>query len=152
MDFDASLKVFEAKGGPQALEVAERFWRDGDDEVFAEYMRLCMPLYNTTAAPDGANARARAVTRTEVYRHFSLPDCEIRRMDFRPQLSRIACPVLVLAGREDPITPPHLAEEILTCLPKGLGCLNVYENCGHGAFRDDPARVYADIRGFVNSV
>lgn len=152
MDFDASLKMFEAKGGPEALQVAERFWGHGDDAVFAEYMRLCMPLYNTTVAPDGVNARARAITRTEVYRHFSLPGCEIRRMDFRSALAGLRCPVLVLAGREDPITPVHLSEQILASLPSGLGRLIVYERCGHGAFRDDPDRVYDDIRSFVNSV
>ena len=152
MDFDASMKMFEAKGGPAALKVAERFWGEGDDEVFAEYMRLCMPLYNTTVPPDGVNARARAIQRTEVYRHFSLPGCEIRRMDFRAALARVQCPVLVLAGREDPITPVKCSEQILEALPRERARLIVYENCGHGAFRDDPPLVYADIRSFLKSL
>lgn len=152
MDFPASMKMFEAKGGPEALRVAEAFWGHGDETAITEYMRLCMPLYNTTTPPDGVNARSRAISRMEVYRHFSLPGREIRRMDFRKALGTVTCPVLVLAGREDPITPVKLAEDILASLPSGNARLITYDNCGHGAFRDDPARVFADIRAFVKSL
>lgn len=149
MDFDASMKLFGEKGGAEARALAERFWSEGDDAVFAEYLRVCMPLYNTTEARDGINARSRAVTRTEVYRHFSLPGCEIRTMDFHADLKKVRCPVLILAGKEDPITPLHLAEEIHRSLPDGVGTLLAYDGCGHGAFRDNPELVYADIRSFL---
>jgi 3-oxoadipate enol-lactonase len=36
----------------------------------------------------------------------------IRDMDLRPSLGRIEAPTLVIAGSEDPATPPSLAEEI----------------------------------------
>lgn len=147
MDLTASFDLIEAKGGCEARAIAERFWTSGDDDAFATYMRVVMPLYNTTVGE--ADVRARAIMRREVYRHFSLPGREIRRMDFRSALKGIDCPVLVLAGAEDPITPPHLAREILTCLNAGLGTLEVYEGCGHGAFRDDPDRVLDAIRRFI---
>ena len=73
-------------------------------------------------------------------------------MDFRRALSAVRCPVLVLSGEEDPITPPHLAEEILSALPHGLGEAVCYDACGHGAFRDDQERVFADIRRFLKKV
>jgi proline iminopeptidase len=149
MDFATSLKLFERKGGPEALAVATRMWEVGSDEAFDTYMRVCMPLYNTTVKADGADARSRAVMRREVYRHFSLPGGEIRRMDFRAELKKILCPTLILAGAEDPITPPHLSRELLTCIKEGLATLQVYDNCGHGAFRDDPQSVLQTIRDFV---
>lgn len=37
----------------------------------------------------------------------------VRDMDLRDSLSRIAVPVLVIAGTEDPATPPAMAEEIV---------------------------------------
>ena len=147
MDLSASFDLIEAKGGREARAVAERFWTLGDDEAFATYMRVVMPLYNTTVGE--ADVRARAIMRPEVYRHFSLPGREIHRMDFRSALSEIDCPVLVLAGAEDPITPPHLAREILMCLKAGLGALEILDGCGHGAFRDDPARALGVIRQFI---
>jgi proline-specific peptidase len=147
MDLDASLKILADKGGAEAGAIAERFWKSGTDSEFADYMRVCMPLYNRGPRPDDADARQRAVMRIEVYRHFSLPGGEIRRMDFRNSLANIACPVLVLAGEDDPITPAHLAREIAASMPRAE--LRIFDNCGHGAFRDDPARVLAVIRAFI---
>ncbi len=68
-------------------------------------------------------------------------------MDFRAALARIACPVLVLGGEDDPITPPALAQEIANSLPAAE--LHIFPDCGHGAFRDDPARVLPVVRAFV---
>src|SRR5260370_41686042 len=99
MDLDASLKIFADRGGAEAGAIAERFWNFGTDAEFADYMRVCMPLYNRGARHDDADARRRAVMRMEGYRRFSLAGGEIRTMDFRPVLSNIACPLLVL-GRE----------------------------------------------------
>jgi pimeloyl-ACP methyl ester carboxylesterase len=48
---------------------------------------------------------------------------------------------------EDPITPPALAREIVHALPNAE--LRIFDHCGHGAFRDDPARVLPVIRKFV---
>ena len=151
MDFDATMALFEKKGGEEAVRVAMRMWESGKDEEFAEYERVCMPLYNTRQRVDGKDARARAVVRREVYRHFSLPGREMRRMDFRSALSKVDCPTLVLAGADDPITPPHLAVEIAASIDAGQvkAALRVYDNCGHGAFRDMPELVLGDIRGFV---
>lgn len=152
MDFDASLALFEARGGAEAYEAAVRMWASGSDEEFDNYMRVCMPLYNTAQRAGGEDARQRAVMRREVFRHFSLPGREIRRMDFRPALNKILCPTLILAGAEDPITPPHLAREMLTCIKAGLATLEVFEDCGHGAFRDRPETVLRMVRDFVANV
>lgn len=150
MDMDASLALFEKKGGANARRIAEAFWNEGSDEQFDEYMKTVMPLYNTRPRAGGDDMRARAIMRREVYRHFSLPGGELRTMDFRNALANVKCPALVLAGEEDPITPPHLATEIASSLPRGAQ-LEIFDSCGHGAFRDDGARVFPVIRAFVAS-
>lgn len=147
MDLPASFRIFAEKGGAEAGTIAERFWAKGADADIADYMRVCMPLYNRTTRPDDADARQRAIMRFEVFRHFSLPGREIHTMDFRKALGRVACPVLVLGGEEDPITPPALAREIADALPNAT--LRLFDNCGHGAFRDDAARALPVIREFI---
>ena len=148
MDLAASLDIFEKKGGPEARARAERFWNEGTDAQFDDYMKNVMPLYNTKPRAGGEEARARAVMRREVYRHFSLPGGELLSMDFREALANVKCPAMVLGGAEDPITPPHLATEIASSLPRGAK-LEIFDSCGHGAFRDDGARVFPVIRAFV---
>lgn len=152
MDLDASFDLFEKKGGSNARAIALRFWQKGDDRDFVDYMRTCMPLYNTTVRKGGDDARARATMRPEVYRHFSLPGAELRTMDFRDALSRVVCPTLVMGGVEDPITPPHVVEEIASAIdPKRVTC-RLFERTGHGPFRDDPATAFAAIRSFIDDV
>jgi 3-oxoadipate enol-lactonase len=41
----------------------------------------------------------------------------IRDIDLRPDLRRIEAPTLVIAGSDDPATPPSLAEEICAAIP-----------------------------------
>jgi proline iminopeptidase len=147
MDFEFSMAQFERRGGNAARGVAERFWTTGSEEDRDAYMKVCMPLYNLKPRP--AAARRRSAMRMDVYRHFSLPGGELRRMDLRPGLREVTCPVLVLAGEEDPITPPHLAREIAESLPRGRAQLEIFDNCGHGAFRDQPERVLPVIRAFI---
>lgn len=150
MDFDFSMELFEKRGGAEARAIAERFWTSGSEEDRTDYIRVCMPLYN--AHPKPPEARAQGIARIEVYRHFSLPGGEIRRMDMRPSLREVTCPVLVLGGSYDPITPPHLAEEIAAALPRGRVETHIFEGAGHGAFRDDPEMVHPVIRKFIERV
>jgi proline iminopeptidase len=151
IDLQSSYALFEAKGGAEARAIAERFWTTGDAEIFATYMRVCMPLYNTTVDGGAAYARQRAIMRPEVYQHFSLPGRELLATDFRPELSRIACPTLVMGGMEDPITPPHLAREMAQAIGE-RATLRLVPDAGHGAFRDDPVAAYDAIRQFIVEV
>jgi proline iminopeptidase len=128
--------------------VAERFWRTFDDQSLADYMRLCMPLYNPPGNSEGTAAvRRRAVMRPDTMRHFSLG--EIQTMNAAPQLKKIACPTLVLAGSYDPITPVSCSQEIFTALPSGLAQLEVFEGAGHGVHRDQPDKAERILRTFL---
>ena len=51
------------------------------------------------------------------------------RIDSRPFLSAIACPTLVLCGREDTLTPVELHEEMASAIVYSR--LVVIEQCGH---------------------
>ena len=51
------------------------------------------------------------------------------RPDFRPDLARIACPALVLCGRDDALTPPALSHEIADGIAGAR--LVILDECGH---------------------
>lgn len=148
MDFAATYAFFERKGGATAREVAQRFWERLGDQDFADYMKTCMPLYATRPPLDPDQA-SRSIAKIDVMRHYSDAQGEIKTMDFRPRLAVARCPVLVLSGTEDPITPAHLSEEIAAHLPQHLAELHVFPGCGHGAYRDEPAKVWPIMRKWI---
>jgi proline iminopeptidase len=118
------------------------------DTDFADYMRICMPLYNPpgTVAADQSAARRRAITRLDMMRYFSMG--EIKTMNAVAALKRVTCPALVLAGGYDPVTPVSCAREIFDALPPANRRLEVFENAGHGIYRDEPDRAETLLRGF----
>jgi pimeloyl-ACP methyl ester carboxylesterase len=147
MHLPATYAMMEARGGAHAREVAERFWSAPDEQTLAEYIAVCMPLYNPTRTPEEAEARKRALVRPEVARHFVLG--EMRTMDAREALKAISCPTLVLAGGYDPITPPVCSEEIAGALRPGVGEYRLLRQAGHGVHRDDPAGAETLLRAFL---
>lgn len=147
MRFDITYRMMEERGGKEARQIAERFWARGGEEDFADYLRVCMPLYNPGNAELWAAARRRAIMRLDVMRHFSLG--EMHGMDARASLATVNCPTLILAGGYDPITPVACAEEIATALPPGVAQLEIFEGAGHGAHRDQPERAERVLRAFL---
>ena len=61
------------------------------------------------------------------------------RPDSRPGLPAIACPTLVLAGRDDAVTPPELQLKMATLIPDAT--LVLIPRCGHLAPLERPEAV-----------
>ncbi|MHB1218134.1 MAG: alpha/beta fold hydrolase [Alphaproteobacteria bacterium] len=66
------------------------------------------------------------------------------RPDSRPHLEKIACPTLVLSGREDRVLPLELSEEIARGIPNARHV--VVEECGHYLPLERPHAVTALLR------
>jgi proline iminopeptidase len=147
VDFPTVFAEFERLGGPLAREVAEAHLTNPTAESRVKYFQVCLPLYRQRPAdPDAAK---RAVADHAVALHFNGVHNEQGKMDFRADLSRVRCPVLVLAGERDPIMPVAFSETIAGCLPPHLVRFERFANCGHGVFQDDPARAFAVLRDFI---
>lgn len=69
------------------------------------------------------------------------------RPDSRPTLAAIACPTLVLCGREDRLTPLERHEEMAAGI-KGAR-LVVIDDCGHLSTMEKPAEVNAAMRAWL---
>ncbi|MCC0806743.1 3-oxoadipate enol-lactonase [Methylobacterium sp. W2] len=74
--------------------------------------------------------------------------CEaIGEMDLRPILGRIQAPTLVIAGRDDPSTPPPMAEEICAGIPQAE--LVLLPRAAHLLAVEHPGMVAAHLGAFL---
>jgi proline iminopeptidase len=136
---------FAALGGPEAAAAYHRVYADRDQsaEAWIEYAVHCLPVYNHTPSAFGP---ARTRENYDVIQHFHLP---FFAMDLRDDVRAIEVPTLVLAGRDDPMTPPECSTEIASLLPDGLGRLEIVDGAGHGPFRDQPDETERLLRDFL---
>ncbi len=148
VDFPTIFAEFERLGGPAVRELAERHLTNPTTESRARYLEVCLPLYRTRPPAD-PDAPKRAVTDHAVALRFNGLHNEQGRMDFREDLGRIRCPVLILAGDRDPIMPMVFSETIAACLPPHLVRFERFTDCGHGVIQDQPAQAFTVIRDFI---
>lgn len=151
LDVERSVRAFERLGGERAREAAWNFLARGvDRESSLAYAEVCLPLYNPT--PRDEEAARRVVFRAELFGSFHQPpDGTWHRFDLNRDLCRIQCPVLVLAGDADPITPIEDSEDIVAAIDPELVRFERFAGCGHGVWRDDPERAFGLIREFLGA-
>jgi pimeloyl-ACP methyl ester carboxylesterase len=141
------LELFERLGGAAAREAAHAFWTHPDAASWDAYNRHCKALYNTTPQDEAASQRTRY--NTEIL--FAWVRGEQQTMNLRPGLARAQCPVLVLAGDSDPVTPLEDAHEIAAALPPRWARLACIDGAGHGTWRDRPDAALAPLREFITA-
>jgi proline iminopeptidase len=134
--------MFERLGGERARAVAERYFSTPTEEDLAEFMEICLPLFNTT--PQDPDLLARVILRPEVDVHFESHEGSY---DWSRELDRISCPTLILAGELDPVTTVADHEEMAAAIRGST--LRVFAGAGHGVFRDRPTEALSVIREFV---
>ncbi|MFT7721504.1 MAG: alpha/beta hydrolase [Roseateles sp.] len=145
--FGLARKVhhFGRLGGPEAAAAARAFWEQPGPATWATYEQHCRHLYNTTPKP--ADAAGWALFSPEIL--FDHTRTELPGMDLRPGLAGVACPVLVMAGEQDPVTPPEDAEEIVAALPAARVRFERFAGTGHGPWRDAPDATERVLRAFL---
>jgi proline iminopeptidase len=143
---ERKLAKFEQLGGIEARQIADAFWRQPCAQTWAPYDTVCKPLYNTRPPAD-PQAGERATMNADILLSWSAR--EMPAMDLRPGLAAVQCPVLVLAGEEDPVTPVQDAVEIAEAIPQRWSRLVRIANAGHGTWRDQPDQAMQVLREFV---
>ncbi|MFH6782622.1 alpha/beta fold hydrolase [Methylobacterium sp. MA0201] len=73
-------------------------------------------------------------------------------MDFRNALAGLPCPVLVMAGDQDPVSPVAFSETLAASLPPDRVRFERFAECGHGVFGDAPDQAFAVLRDFIQAV
>lgn len=148
VDFQDVYKAFERLGGTEIANIARNYWEKPTDDGRALYRDRCVPLYQRTASAS-SEWLSRILWRNETALHFNGPHAEHGKMDFRDDLHRIACPVLLMVGEEDPITPPVFSDVIAASLPKNQLTYHRFTDCGHGVIADKPDEALQAVRSFI---
>jgi 3-oxoadipate enol-lactonase len=119
---ERAAKVRAGGTGSVAGEVVERWFTPGFRERAPETVARAVAMLLATPAEGYAGC------------------CEaIAAMDLRPGLGSITAPTLVLAGGDDPATPPPHAEAIVAAIPAAR--LEVVAGAAHLANIEQPQRV-----------
>lgn len=143
-DFPTVLETFTRIGGPEIAALAESYLTNPTVEGHALYRQHCVPFYRHRR--DRPAEPMRAIIKTEVTLHWRN---ELGRFDFRDDLAKVRCPVLMIGGEHDPIVPISLAEATARSLPSHLVHFERLANCGHDIHGDDPDTVFSLIRDFI---
>jgi len=147
MDFEAVFAAFARIGGAEAARIARERWTHPTPDSQAAYMAHCVPLYRPSVS--GPAPTRRTVVRDAVALHFTGEGREVMRMDFRPMLGSVRCPVLVVVGDADPITPVAFSKVIVASLPPALVRFECFRGCRHGIQANDPERFFGTMRDFI---
>jgi pimeloyl-ACP methyl ester carboxylesterase len=146
---DDSLEIFERRGGVAAREAAARFMGgDTSPEATRAWFTHAMPLYGSASDGDMATRAARARGNREVMARFRRGECgplEVTAED----IGKVGCPVLVLAGEDDPATPVTSTRRATSSARHPALELHVFPNVGHGVFRQAPAPAFELLRAFL---
>ncbi len=146
LGLDRKLAMFERLGGAAARKAAQAFWTAPSAATWAPYNQHCRELYNTTR-PGNDDARLRTLMNEEIL--FTSASGEQQTMQLLPGLAAVQCPVLVMAGVHDPVTPLADAQDIAAAIPAPWGQLVTFDHAGHGAWRDEPEAAMAVLREFL---
>jgi proline iminopeptidase len=147
---DEIYETFERLGGVRARAVAEARWQTPSPASMVRGLSAALRAV-VSAAFSVPRVSLVPIVNEAVATHFSGDGGELARMDFRPVLHRIRCPVLVLAGERDPITPIAFSEALVACLPRELARFERFSDCGHGVHVASTERFFKVIRDFMES-
>jgi pimeloyl-ACP methyl ester carboxylesterase len=146
LGLERKLVMFEKLGGVRARDIAQAFWQDPCEATWVPYKTVCSPLYNTRPPAD-PQSNARILFNEDIL--FTSARGEQQHMQLLPGLAQVCCPVLVMAGEQDPVTPLQDAQDIAAAIPAPWGHLVTFANAGHGAWRDEPDAAMASLRAFI---
>jgi pimeloyl-ACP methyl ester carboxylesterase len=73
----------------------------------------------------------------------------IGRADSRPDLARIACPTIVIAGADDQLMPREVHAEQAAGIRGAELC--IVDDCGHLSSIEQPAKVNAALRRWLRA-
>jgi 3-oxoadipate enol-lactonase len=121
--------------------------RKGTQVLAASVVERWLTPAHRDAHPDLVS-RLRAMVAATPAEGYAGCCAAIEHMDLRGELSRVTAPTLVIAGEEDPASPPEHGELIASLVPGAR--LEVVEGAAHLANLERPEALTALLLGFLS--
>ena len=140
---DRVLREFERLGGNEARDIACRFFRNPGPRTHPDYVRVCIPLYTRTKQ----EPRPASILNSQLFAAHATK--ELPYVNLLPDLKRVRCPTLVIAGDQDPVAPMEGHEEIVAAMDPDVVTIERFRGSGHAVFRDKPGAYFRLLRRFI---
>jgi proline iminopeptidase len=149
---DESLEVFQRRGGMPAREAAARYLGgDTSPEAAKAWAEHALPLYGSAADGGGtgdlAARGARVRLNREVLNRWRRGECGPNKLT-AADIDAVCCPVLILSGEDDPVTPAASAQRLAATVHTAIE-LRILAGVGHGVFRQAPSQAFALLSAFL---
>lgn len=147
MNINGLIQQFEKHNLPDSARACAQFFNDPNTLTFSEYKKYCLPHYAKNAY--SVEEIARCISNPEVFFHF-IRD-EARRFDYREDLKKICCPVLIMAGERGSHTLES-ANEMRDFIPLEQLTFSLFKDAGAPVYKDEPVQAEQAVRLFLNQI
>jgi proline iminopeptidase len=146
------IEAFGRLGGPEAATIVQRIYAGDGQHLQAEFDRVCHPLYSGVPgwAEESRRFLARIIRNPDVGAHYN--EHEAPNFDPWSLLDAVRCPVLILAGEDDPVCPLPVVEQLAGRLPPGTTRFLSLPGARHTIFRDRPDLAFPAVKDFVSQI
>lgn len=144
---DEAKAYLKTHGSPAQNKIAEILWagKFKSEKDVKHYLEALDSLYSLKAKKQHKHYRSPTVWSYEAlnqaFKSF------LKEFDFIPQLKKIKCPTLILAGKEDWICSPNQSKIIAEHIPHAT--LKIFKNCGHAIATDAHKEYIQQIKRFI---
>ena len=145
---DTFARADDAAGRAVRRAAADRMAAEGMDWYAEENLARMMAPYNVTGMPAVAGHVRAMMTGTPPEGAAAALRGRAERPDYRPTLTTVTVPALVLVGRDDEFTPVADAEEMRDLIPHAE--LAVIERAGHLPNLEQPAAFNEALGAFLS--
>lgn len=148
---DEAKEYLHKHATPKQIAMCDRLWNGtfkNHEQVMA-FFKMTDTLYSMAARE---NPRKSYRATKNIWSHDALNEGFsgfLRTYDFIPQLKKITCPTLVLAGQNDWICQPSQSKTIAEHIPNAE--LKIFRHCGHALAVDAHDKYIRAITRFLKS-
>lgn len=154
LDQETSIETFRRIGGDEAADVMAWDAEELSEESGAAFERVCLPLFSARPGfpEELAESMARSIVTTDVNLHFNRALKSGDELDPWSLFDRVTCPVLVLAGTDDPVCTMNVVEDMVSALSAANVRHIPLQGARHMIFRDAPKETVGAVLAFAREV